>query len=205
MANYSAYMDKVILFDLGTQETSVLPWSDEDRCRYIGGSAMAAKLLGDSKNAADLIVITTGPLTGTGAPGSNYFNISAVSPLTGEVSHSSCGGNFGLYLKKAGIDALVIKGSCEKPMWLDILNEHFTLHKAGGLWGKTVSTTNAELQAAVDEERNCRVKCGMLAIGPAGENGAAIATVAALPSMVAALPSFNGRFALWFQRKPAAS
>lgn len=32
MANYSAYMDKVILFDLGTQETSVLPWSDEDRC-----------------------------------------------------------------------------------------------------------------------------------------------------------------------------
>lgn len=100
MANYSAYMDKVILFDLGTQETSVLPWSDEDRCRYIGGSAMAAKLLGDSKNAADLIVITTGPLTGTGAPGSNYFSISAVSPLTGEVSHSSCGGNFGLYLKK---------------------------------------------------------------------------------------------------------
>ncbi len=178
MANYSAYMDKVILFDLGTQETSVLPWSDEDRCRYIGGSAMAAKLLGDSKNAADLIVITTGPLTGTGAPGSNYFNISAVSPLTGEVSHSSCGGNFGLYLKKAGIDALVIKGSCEKPMWLDILNEHFTLHKAGGLWGKTVSTTNAELQAAVDEERNCRVKCGMLTIGPAGENGAAVATVA---------------------------
>ena len=84
MANYSAYMDKVILFDLGTQETSVLPWSDEDRCRYIGGSAMAAKLLESSKNAADLIVITTGPLTGTGAPSSNYFNISAVSPLTGE-------------------------------------------------------------------------------------------------------------------------
>lgn len=176
MANYSAYMDKVVLFDLASRQTSVLPWSDEDREQCIGGSAMAAKLFESA--GADSIVITTGPLTGTGAPGSNYFNISAVSPLTGELAHSSCGGSFGLYLKKAGFDALVIKGSCESPMWLEIANDRFTLHKAGSVWGKTVSSTNAYLQASLDEERNCRVKCGMLAIGPAGENLVGTATVA---------------------------
>lgn len=178
MAEYSAYMGKVVMLDLAAQETSVYPWSDGDRERYIGGSAMAAKIFADSKNAADLIVIATGPLTGTGAPGSNHFDISAVSPLTGEVSHASCGGNFGFYLKKAGIDALVIKGSCESPMWLEIANDRFTLHKAGSIWGKTVSSTNAFLQAEMDEQRNCHVKCGMLAIGPAGENLVNYASVA---------------------------
>ena len=105
------------MLDLTAQTTEDYPWTDRDRELYIGGKAMASKILFDNLtgseaplSAENLIVITTGPLTGTGAPCSNRFNISTLSPLTGITTSSNCGGNFGYYLKKAGFDALIIKG-----------------------------------------------------------------------------------------------
>ena len=47
MTNYSGYMGKVALLDLSEGEVRDYPWSDEDRRQYIGGKAMAEKLLAD--------------------------------------------------------------------------------------------------------------------------------------------------------------
>ena len=111
MTNYCGYMGKVLLLDLAARTTENYIWTDLDREKYIGGKAMASKILYDNLTGAEkpfdsenLIVIATGPLTGTGAPSSNRFDISSLSPLTGITSSSNCGGNFGLYLKKAGLD-----------------------------------------------------------------------------------------------------
>lgn len=184
MSKYSGYMDRVVMLDLGTQEIKDYPWSDEDRELYIGGRAMASRIMTDCLNGNEkalseenLIVITTGPLTGTGAPCSNHFNISALSPVTGAVSYASCGGDFGLYLKKAGFDAMIIKGKCAEPMWIEIQNDNFTFNRAKSIWGMKTGEAQAEMKAAVDEKRGCNVKCGMLAIGPAGENLVKFATV----------------------------
>ena len=83
-------MGKVALLDLSEGEVRDYPWSDEDRRQYIGGKAMAEKLLADVlKGKTDAlspespIVIATGPLTGTGAPCSNHFFVAALSPLGG--------------------------------------------------------------------------------------------------------------------------
>ena len=104
---YGGYMGKVLKVNLTTQQAEEYPFSDRDRELYIGGKMMAAKILsdhlrGDEKAFSDdnMLVITTGPLTGTGAPSSSRFNISTLSPLTGYVTSSNCGGNFGYYLKK---------------------------------------------------------------------------------------------------------
>jgi hypothetical protein len=106
---YGGYMGKVLKIDLSTRETSEYPWSEKDRELYLGGKIMAAKILYDNVESEvqalspeNYLVITTGPLSGTGAPSSSRFNISGVSPLTGLVASSNCGGNFGLNLKKAG-------------------------------------------------------------------------------------------------------
>ncbi len=177
MTTYSGYMGKVILLDLNTQTTCEYPWTDKDRELYIGGKGMASKILFDNLTGEEqafsednLIVITTGPLTGTGAPCSNRFNISTLSPLTGITTSSNCGGNFGHYLKKAGYDALIIKGKCKEHTWIEIKNDKFTFHECGELWGMKVTESQEELQRIMDESRNCRVKCGILSIGPAGEN-----------------------------------
>ena len=116
MTNYYGYMGKVLLLDLSARKVENYIWTDLERELYIGGKAMASKILYDNLTGKEtafdpenLIVIATGPLTGTGAPSSNRFDISSLSPLTGITSSSNCGGNFGHYLKKAGLDALIIR------------------------------------------------------------------------------------------------
>lgn len=177
MTNYSGYMGKVLLLDLTTRRSGEYPWSDRDRELYIGGKAMASKILFDNLTGSEdplgpenLIVIATGPLTGTGAPSSNRFDISALSPLTGITSSSNCGGNFGHYLKKAGFDALILKGKCETPTWIEIEDEKITFHDAAALQNLRTTETQEEMQKLLDEAAGKKVRCGMLAIGPAGEH-----------------------------------
>lgn len=177
MSKYSGYMGKVIFLDLNTMETKEYPWSDRERELYIGGKAMASKIMFDNfKGDEDplgpenIIVISTGPLTGTGAPCSNRFNISTLSPQTGITTSSNCGGNFGYYLKRAGFDALIIRGKCDRPTWIEIKNDEFIFHDAKDIWGKLVTDAQEALQNKMDEMRGCHVKCGMISIGPAGEH-----------------------------------
>ena len=177
MTNYCGYMGKVLLLDLGTHTAENYIWTDLDREKYIGGKAMASKILYDNLTGAEkpfdpenLIVIATGPLTGTGAPSSNRFDISSLSPLTGITSSSNCGGSFGHYLKKAGLDALIIRGTCEKLSWIEINNGEFIFHDARELRDLKCGETQAALQEKLNAEHGKKVSCGMVCIGPAGEN-----------------------------------
>ncbi|MCR5088196.1 MAG: aldehyde ferredoxin oxidoreductase family protein [Oscillospiraceae bacterium] len=170
-------MGKTVLLDLSTRKAENYIWTDRDREKYIGGKAMASKILYDLLSGREtafgeenIIVIATGPLTGTGAPSSNRFDISSLSPLTGLTASSNCGGNFGHYLKKAGFDALILRGKCETPVWIEIDNGSFVFHDAGGLWGKRTGETQEELQQTLNDRYGEPVRCGMLVIGPAGEN-----------------------------------
>lgn len=177
MTKYAGYMGRVVRLDLTTRKVTDYPWTDADRELYIGGKMMAARILSDHLSGKEtafseenLMIITTGPLTGTGAPCSNRFNISAISPQTGIIASSNCGGNFGLYLKKAGYDALIISGRCAEHTWIEIENGRFTFHNADELWGLTATPAQQRLQELLDAGRGRKVKCGMLSIGPAGEN-----------------------------------
>ena len=169
---YAGYMGKVMMVDLSSEIVSEYPWSDEQRELYLGGKIMAARILCDhltGKESAfseeNWVVISTGPLTGTGAPSSARFNISALSPQTGILASSNCGGSFGFHLKKAGYDALILKGKCSGHKWLEINEDQFLFHDAEDLWG----TKTGECQEKLAELTG-KKKFGKLCIGPAGEN-----------------------------------
>ena len=171
-SKYAGYMGKVMLVDLTTETVSEYPWSDEQRELYLGGKIMAARILCDhltgKENAfseENWVVISTGPLTGTGAPSSARFNISALSPQTGLLASSNCGGSFGFHLKKAGCDALILKGRCRDHRWLEISDEQFLFHDAADLWGTKTRDCQEKLC-----ELTGKKKLGRLCIGPAGEN-----------------------------------
>ena len=73
-----AYAGKVLKIDVGLREVSEYPWTDEDRAAYLGGKIMAAKILYDNiKPGTDgfspenMLVVSTGPLSGTAAPASS--------------------------------------------------------------------------------------------------------------------------------------
>lgn len=173
-SNYSGYMGKVMEVDLTAETVTEYPWSDEQRELYIGGKIMAARILADHLTGKETafsednwIVISTGPLTGTGAPSSARFNISALSPQTGILASSNCGGSFGLYLKKAGYDALILKGKCRSKRWLEIHEDRFLFHDAeeDGLWGMKTGECQEKLTELIGKKN-----IGKLCIGPAGEN-----------------------------------
>ena len=176
---FGGYMGRVVLVDLTSQTVAEYPWTDEDREKYIGGKIMAAKVLSNHLTGQEQpfseenwIVVSTGPLTGTGAPSSGRFDLSCISPQTGILTSSNCGGSFGYHLKKAGIDALILKGRCSKHTWLEIDNGRFTFHDADadGLWGLKVTEGQEKLEALLVKQWGARRAFGQLMIGPGGEN-----------------------------------
>ena len=176
-SKYGGYMGRVLQINLSTGDVTDYPWTDKDRELYIGGKTMAAKILYDTltgrENAyseENPLIISTGPLTGTGVPSSSRFNISSLSPQTGSISSSNCGGTFGYHLKRAGIDALIITGRREERTWIEIDNGSVTFHNADDLWGTRVTECQRLLAEKMSSKRGCDIKFGKLCIGPAGEN-----------------------------------
>ncbi len=170
METLGGYMGHVIKLDLLTKTVDEYPWSYEDRVNFLGGKLMATKIISDlvspETNAYDegnVVVISTGPLTLTGAPSSSRFNVSTISPTTNLIEASNCGGSFGLMLKKAGYDAVIITGKANDPMWIEINENEILFHNANDLWGMPTFNTEEKLEAVTN-------KSIQLVIGPAGEN-----------------------------------
>ena len=177
MTGYKGYMGKILQINLSTKEIGEYPWTDRDRRLYVGGKAVASKIMYDNFTGKEdplgeenMIIISTGPVTGSGAPSSNRFDISALSPQTGHTTSSNCGGNFGYYLKKAGYDALVIRGKLDSLGWVEINNDSVEFHDAAEFKGMKTGEIQTALKKTLDKKYNRNFLCGMVAIGPAGEN-----------------------------------
>lgn len=176
---YSGYAGKVMKIDLTNETVSAYPWGNPEREQYLGGKIMAAQILQEHLTGKETafseenrIVIATGPLTGTGAPGSARFDIAALSPKDDLPAFSNCGGNFGIHLKKAGYDALILTGRCREKCWLEICEDRILFHNAKELWG----TGTGECQEILANRLGTH-RFGRLCIGPAGENLVKFASV----------------------------
>jgi len=164
----TGYTGKIARINLTSGQVDEYPISARDRELFLGGKTLAAKIIYDSLKGKveafseeNMIVITTSPLTGSSAPCSSRFNISTISPLTGLLISSNCGGDFGLHLKRAGYDGLVITGKSPDRVYIDINEEEIHIKGATHLWGKNTGEAQ-ELLGGKDR--------GKLVIGIAGEN-----------------------------------
>jgi len=160
------YAGKIARIDLSTGEIKTFMPSKDDLRKYIGGKGLAAKIIHDAFDNKieafsdeNLIVITTSPFNRSTAPSSSRFNISTISPLTGLLVSSNCGGDFGLQLKGAGYDGLVISGKALNKTYISITDDGIELNDASEIWGKSTSQTQELLG-----------KGGKLVIGVGGEN-----------------------------------
>ncbi|HPU00341.1 MAG TPA: aldehyde ferredoxin oxidoreductase family protein [Bacillota bacterium] len=161
------YMGKVLEVDLNSKQVKKYALPHHMLELYVGNKGLGARLLYDLLPPAtdplsekNVFIVTTAPLTGSGAPSSNRFNITTKSPLTGTIVNSNCGGDFGIHLKKAGYDALIITGKADRPVYLNIDGENVSIEDAAELWGLDTQKTQEKLPP----------KTGKIVIGPAGEN-----------------------------------
>ncbi len=170
-------MGKILRINLSTQTVKEENLDKKTAYNFLGGRGYAAKILYDelkpkidALSEENKLIFMTGPLTGTGLPGSGRISISSKSPLTGTIFDSSMGGSFGVYLKKSGYDGIIVEGKALKPTYLLIEENQVSFEDASNLWGKTTIQTEDWLKK---QHKNCGVAC----IGPAGENRVYLASI----------------------------
>ncbi|MGD8447044.1 MAG: aldehyde ferredoxin oxidoreductase family protein [Desulfobacterales bacterium] len=172
------WISKILRVDLMTGKCTVASLDPIVAKDYIGGRGLGIYYLNQEVDPKieplspdNLLVMATGPLTGTGAPTGARYMVMTKSPLTGAITCSNSGGQFPTELKRAGFDAIIISGRAEAPVYLWIDQGNADIRKADHLWGKNTHDTTDSLLAETDNK--AKVAC----IGPAGEKGVLFASI----------------------------
>ena len=158
-------------------------WVEPVPAKYenLGGRGLTSNFLSDEVNPRcyplgqeNKLIIAPGLLTGTIAPSSGRCSLGAKSPLTGTIKESNVGGTAGQYLAGHGIKALILEGlPVEKRTWVLVVdgqNLKFLIKDELKSLGNYQTVTALRQEFGADSAVMC--------IGPAGEMGAALATVA---------------------------
>ncbi|MHA2061316.1 MAG: aldehyde ferredoxin oxidoreductase N-terminal domain-containing protein, partial [Candidatus Sifarchaeia archaeon] len=142
------YAGKEAWINLSTGSIEIKDIDYDMAKEWLGGRGIGVKILYDNlKPGTDplspdnIIVFTTGPLTGTGAPSSGRFATITKSPLTGTIHDSHCGGDWGHAIKQAGFDWLIITGKAAKPSMIVCNDGNIEIMDASKYWGMDVFET----------------------------------------------------------------
>jgi aldehyde:ferredoxin oxidoreductase len=164
------YTGRILTIDLGSRTTEVGE-TDRKSCHdFIGAKGLGARILFDRLPAGtdplspeNLLMFTSGPLTGTRAQTSGRGTVVTKSPQTDLFLDSHFGGTFAVEMKRAGWDIIILKGRSDTPVYLLIVDDRIEFKDASSIWGEECGKTHEWLQ-----EREGSVKTAL--IGPAGEN-----------------------------------
>jgi len=164
------YTGKMLIVDLESQTTSVEKTSLEDAKNFIGAKGLGAKILFDRLpincdplSSKNILIFSTGPLTGTSAQTSGRGTVVTKSPQTGLFVDSHFGGFFAMEMKKAGWDFIILNGKAKSPVYLVINDDKVEFKNAEKVWGKECLKTHDFLQKTEGKSKTA-------VIGPAGEN-----------------------------------
>ncbi|HXK28599.1 MAG TPA: aldehyde ferredoxin oxidoreductase N-terminal domain-containing protein [Candidatus Binatia bacterium] len=146
---------------------------------YLGGQGTAAKLLWDRVppeaepfSPENLLIFSSGLFNGTPVPAATRTSVNTFSPQTSLMAHSLMGSYFGVEMKHAGYDKIVIRGKSPDLVYLWINNGKVEIRDATHLRGKGTQET-----AALIKEELHDAKVQVAAIGPAGENRVYMASI----------------------------
>jgi len=201
------YAGKLLEIDLTNQKVREVSLSEDVLKSYIGGRGLAAKILWDRLgqkwetvdpfSPENILLTLTGPLTGY-FPGGRVC-VSGKSPQSNGMIGSTVGGEFGIDLKCAGYDGLIITGKAARPSYIMVFENEVSIKDAKHIWGKDGKQTlkilieegRRELKASFPEYGELK-EPSALYIGPAGENKTRIAGVMAKWTHAAGYGGYGG-------------
>jgi aldehyde:ferredoxin oxidoreductase len=176
----NGYWGRILRVNLTTGEVSVDEHDAKFYRTYLGGRGIVAHYLlkevppeCDPLGEENILVFAASVLTGTAIPGAGRNSAGAKSPLTGGYGEAEGGGDWGVKLRWAGYDGLVISGKAAKPVFLWINNDTVELRDASRYWG----LEGYETQQAVLEDIGDK-RASVAVIGPGGERLVRFACIA---------------------------
>ncbi len=171
------YWNILLEVDLSHGEIKEKELSDEFLRKYIGGAGFTTKILYDEVgpdvdplDPGNVLILAPGILLGPKIPTASKASFGFKAPQTGGYGKSIVGAKAGDKLKKAGYDALVVKGKAEKPCMIVIEDEDVKIKDAQDLWGLDTRETDEKIK---EDHKGFSTAV----IGPAGENLSKIAEI----------------------------
>lgn len=144
------YTGKFLEVNLSESSFKDIALDDELLRDYVGGRGLAAKILCDRLideweeidplGPKNILLFLPGPLTGF-FPGGRTC-VSGKSPQSNGVVGSTVGGEFGVELRCAGYDGVIVTGQADEPVYLLIKDSDIEIRDASSIWGKDVKETN---------------------------------------------------------------
>jgi len=156
---------------------------------YLGGRGIGYHYLmkmvppgTDPLSPDNILVLATGVMTGSPLAASCRFAAVGKSPLTGTAAESEAAGYFGPELKKAGFDAIVLRGRSATPVYLWVNDGRAEIKDASAIY----KLGSREVEDAIREEMGSS-KIRVAQTGLAGMNQVLFANI------TNNLGHFNGR------------
>ncbi|MEM2909971.1 MAG: aldehyde ferredoxin oxidoreductase family protein [Nitrososphaerota archaeon] len=161
--------NKLSYVDLQSGKVEVKDVDETLAYGFIGGRGWSAYILfkeldniADGLHPSNVLVVATGPLTAVPFQSGGKTTFAAISPQTGMYGDSNVGGFFGYKMRRAGIDALVIRNKSSRPVYLLVADGKVEVHDAERLWGLNSQETDTKLTSEYGD-------CSVASIGTAGE------------------------------------
>jgi aldehyde:ferredoxin oxidoreductase len=201
------YAGKYLEIDLSKRSSKETTFPEEVLKNYIGGRGLAVKILWDRLGSKwekvdpfspeNILLVMTGPLTGY-VPGTRVC-VTGKSPQSNGVIGSTVAGEFGVELKCAGYDGLIITGKAEKPSYIFICDNHFEIKDATPIWGrKGREVYRYIIKKSKEDMKGIRPNHGeikepaILYSGTAGDNKARVAAVISKYAHAAGYGGYGG-------------
>jgi aldehyde:ferredoxin oxidoreductase len=137
---------------------------------FISARGLSAKYLydevgpgSDPLGPENKLILSIGVLGGTGLQGFSKWAVTTKSPLTGTFFRSITGGNFGVWMKHAGFDLIIIEGKAERACHVHVDQKGVRFEDATTLLGLDYRRVQSKLKAQYGPHTESAC------IGPAGE------------------------------------
>ena len=179
MGHHKGYAGNILRVDLSQGKTSMVP-IDEYSDSFLGGRGIAAKVhwdevspQTDALDPENRLVFVTGPVCGVPGFSGARWQICGKSPIHNQFSYCNVGGSWGVQLKWAGYDGLVVHGKADHLVYILIENGRVEIKDASHLAGHGAIATREKLKEELGQSFR------VVAVGAAGENMVTFATVLA--------------------------
>ena len=121
------FTGKLLRIDLNTSTYREEEIPNQYYKEFISARGLSVKYLYDELKAnldplgpENKLIMSIGLLGGTGLQGFSKWCVASKSPLTGTVFRAITGGNYGVWMKNAGYDLIIIEGKAQKPSYIHI-------------------------------------------------------------------------------------
>ncbi|MBW2428235.1 MAG: aldehyde ferredoxin oxidoreductase family protein [Deltaproteobacteria bacterium] len=135
------YTGRILHVDLTNRNIEIEAQDEAFYRSYLGGRGIGYHYLmkmvspgTDPLASENILVLATGVMTGSPLAASCRFAAVGKSPLTGTAGESEAAGFFGPELKRAGFDAVVLKGRSEAPVYLWVNDGKAEIKDAAPIW-----------------------------------------------------------------------